>query len=120
MDAPANIPAEVVSVYDGDTIKVIAHPWPGISLNTSVRVRGIDTPEIRGKCQSEKLNAIKARDQARSFVGTHVILNNIELGKYAGRVIADVLVGDEDLGEFLINSGLARPYDGGKRKSWCE
>jgi len=120
MDAPANIPAEVISVYDGDTIKVTAQPRPGMSLDTSVRVRGIDTPEIRGKCPSEKLKAIKARDQAKSFVGQHVILNNIELGKYAGRVIANVLVGDQDLGEFLINSGLARPYDVGKRKPWCE
>lgn len=120
MDYQAIIPAEVISVYDGDTIKVIAHPWPGISLDTSVRVRGIDTPEIRGKCQSEKLKAIEAREQVKSFVGKHVTLNNIELGKYAGRVIANVLVEDQDLGEFQINSGLARPYDGGKREPWCE
>jgi micrococcal nuclease len=120
MEYPASIPAEVVSVYDGDTVKVIAHPWPGMSLETSVRVRGIDAPEIRGKCKAEKSMAVDAREWAKLFVGKHVLLTNIKLGKYAGRVVANILVGNMDLGEFLITSGLARPYDGGKRKSWCE
>lgn len=48
------VPATVVSVYDGDTFTVEARPWPGMTLRTSVRVRGVDTPEIRGKCQAEK------------------------------------------------------------------
>ncbi len=120
MDYHATIPADVISVYDGDTIKVMARPWPGMSLETSVRVRGIDTPEIKGKCETEKAKAVDAREQAKQFVGKHVLLTNIELGKYAGRVVANILVGNQDLGEFLITSGLARPYDGGKRKSWCE
>ncbi len=34
--------------------------------------------------------AREARELARESVGEHVHLRNVELGKYAGRVIADV------------------------------
>lgn len=40
--------ADVVRVIDGDTLAVTAHIWVGQSLATSVRIRGIDTPELRG------------------------------------------------------------------------
>ena len=33
-------------------------------------VAGVDTPEIRGKCQAEKDLAIQARDFVRSSVGS--------------------------------------------------
>jgi len=48
------VAAKVVKVYDGDTITVEAYPLPGITANTKVRVNGVDTLEIRGKCKAEK------------------------------------------------------------------
>ena len=56
------VAAKVIKVYDGDTITVEAYPWPGITANASVRVDGVDTPEIRGKCESEKRKAVEARE----------------------------------------------------------
>ncbi len=41
-------------------------------------------------------------------------------GKYAGRVVARVVVDDEDLAEELVIADLARAYDGGQRQGWCE
>ena len=38
------------------------------------------------------------------------------MGKYAGRVVARVVVDGEDLAEELIAAGLARAYDGGRRQ----
>ena len=38
---------------------------------------------------------------------------NVKHGKYAGRVVADVLVGGERLSDMLVAEGLARPYHGG-------
>ncbi len=49
--------------YDGDTCTFsiqALHPLIGEKIN--VRIRGIDTPEIRGKCEGEKNKAILARD----------------------------------------------------------
>ncbi len=69
---PGPIAADVVRVYDGDTLTVDAHPWPHITVRTSVRVDGIDAPEIRGKCDSEKALAREAREPAGETVGEHV------------------------------------------------
>ena len=113
--------ATVTSVYDGDTIKVQAAHWPGHTWTGSVRVLGVDTPEIRGKCPEEKHAAILAREFVKIVAGNHVILHNIKLGKFAGRVLASVQVETgEDLAGLLIEKGHARPYDGGARQGWCE
>jgi len=115
------IKADVESVYDGDTITASAHIWIGQTINTKVRIRGIDTPELRGKCDTEKQQAIKAKDFVQNLIGNKpVTLTNIENGKYAGRVIADVFVDDVNVSEAIINNGLGRIYDGGKRKGWCD
>ena len=118
---PGPIVATVVSVYDGDTLTVNAYPWPGMTIRTAVRVNGIDTPEIRGLCDAEKELAKRARDYVRATVGDHVQLTNITLGKYAGRVIADVLLADgRSLTAPLIAEGLGREYHGGTRLGWCD
>ena len=113
------VDARVVSVYDGDTLTVDAEPWLGVTIRTSVRVNGVDTAEIRGKCQAEKDLAIKARDFVRGKVGERVTITNVKHGKYAGRVVADVFVGQEKLSDMLIAEGLGRPYRGGTREGWC-
>ena len=74
------VPAAVVSVYDGDTLTVDASPWPGFTVRTSVRIDGIDTPEIRGKCDAEKALAVQARDRLRALAGSTVQLTDIRLG----------------------------------------
>ncbi len=116
---PGPINARVVSVYDGDTLTVDAEPWPGLTARTKVRVAGVDTPEIRGKCQAEKDQAIRARDFVLSTVGVEVRLTNIRPGKYAGRMIADVWVNEQKLSDLLIAQNLGRPYHGGRREGWC-
>ena len=116
---PGPINARVVSVYDGDTLTVDAVPWPGLTARTSVRVAGVDTPEIRGKCQAEKDQAIRARDFVRATVGARVQLTDVRPGKYASRVIAHVWVRGQKLSDLLIAEHLGRPYHGGRREGWC-
>lgn len=113
-------PARVVSVYDGDTVRVEAAMWPGLTWTGSVRVDGVDTPEIRGKCNAEIAKAKAARDFVRARVGKRVTLVGIKKGKYAGRVVARVKLADgSDLTELLIRQGHGRPYEGGRRRGWC-
>lgn len=115
------VPASVVSVYDGDTITVDAFPWPGQTQRTSVRINGIDTAEMRGKCPLEKEKARAAKARTIELAGEAVTLVDIHLGKYAGRVVASVILKDgRDLATVLMDDGFARPYSGkGARKSWC-
>ena len=113
------VPATVLSVYDGDTITVEARIWPGLTWRGGVRVRGVDTPEIRGKCAAEKAAAIAARDFVRDAVGDAVTLTGVVRGKYAGRVVADVVLSDgRNLATVLIEAGYP-PYEGGRRREWC-
>ena len=59
--------SKVISVYDGDTFRVNIDSLPPIvGKNIRIRVNGIDTPEIRGKCLYEKNLALKARDFVRA------------------------------------------------------
>ncbi|MCH7500001.1 MAG: thermonuclease family protein [Nitrospinae bacterium] len=115
------VAAKVIKVYDGDTFTVEAYPWPGITAKASIRVNGVDTPEIRGKCESEKRKAIEARDFVRGLVlGETVFLQNVKYGKFAGRVIADVKLNSGDnLAAKIISQGLGREYHGGAGEGWC-
>lgn len=115
----------VVSVYDGDTLRVnLDCDAPLFCDNMPIRVRGIDAPEIRGKCEAEKQKAIQARNVLRALIeqatkeGRTVVLHEPERGKYF-RLVADVTINGASVAQALINQGLARPYDGGKREGWC-
>ena len=118
---PGPVRATIINVYDGDTMTVDAHPWPQITLRVSVRIQGIDTPELRrSHCLDEKTLALAAKEQLISLVGDEVLLSDIFLGKYAGRVIAHVATSDgTDIGRAMIEKGFAVPYDGGARRNWC-
>ncbi len=113
--------ARVVKIYDGDTIEVLAQVWPGTQINVRVRIRGIDAPEIRAKCANERKAAIIAREHlSRLIAGGRVRLTNIRGGKYFGRVLADVAAqSGRDMEFMLLESGLVRPYNGKRRRSWC-
>ena len=113
--------ASVVDVYDGDTIEVLANVWPGTQINVRVRIRGIDAPEMRARCASERQAAISARERLRQMIANKpVFLTNIRGGKYFGRVLANVRVNSgANMQEALLAAGLVRPYRGKKRTSWC-
>ena len=116
------VPARVKRVIDGDTVKVEARLWPGIVAQSNVRVRGVDTPEIRRtQCgEYERQRGRAARDFVRGIIGKNVWLINVDKGKYAGRVVASVWLADgRDLATLLIATGHGRPYRGGRRSKWC-
>ena len=113
--------ARVTKCYDGDTCTVELHGnLPHIFKHIPVRVAGIDTPEIRGKCKEEKMMAVKAREITQNFVvNKEVKLINVQRDKYF-RIVADILTKEGDLAEHLLNSDMAVPYDGGTKHSlWC-
>ena len=112
--------ALVLLVTDGDTFRARVEIWPGIETVTAVRIRGIDTPELRGKCQAEKDKAIAARERLRALLAAGPVqLFHVEPDKYSGRVDATVTVNGRELGQVLVSEGLARPYTGGTRQGWC-
>ena len=114
-------PLRTPPAYDGDTLRIT---MPGLAPELSemlVRVAGVDTPEIKGKCEAEKTLAIQARDFVTRSLGEarSVQFCAPKWGKYAKRVIAEVMLDGKNLSAALIERGLGRPYDGGRRKRWC-
>ena len=115
------IVSKVISVYDGDTFRVDIDSLPPIvGKNIPIRLNGVDTPEIRGKCKYEKDLAIKARDFVRNKLANakEIKLNNLQRGKYF-RVVANVMVDGVSLEQELLENKLAYKYTGGKKSSWC-
>lgn len=116
------VTARVLRVIDGDTIAVRARIWVGQSVETRVRIAGVDTPELRGRCAREIEMATAARDLVAVILGDEVaILRDVRFDKFGGRVLARVEnTAGEDIAMRLIAAGLGRPYDGGKRAPWCD
>ena len=90
--------AKVIKVYDGDTI-TIGFYMEGYEapLRSSVRLNGIDTPEMRGKTPEEKQSAKLAQQFLSSQVlGKIISLSNIAKEKY-GRICKNVKTCSERL-----------------------
>jgi endonuclease YncB( thermonuclease family) len=114
-------------VYDGDTINV---DLPGqhdlFGKEIGVRLKGINTPEMTSRCPTpeqrvaEKAKAVAAKSLVEAMVaaGKRVTLTNLERDKYF-RILATVQIDDRDVGTALIEQGLADPYTGGTKVSWC-
>ncbi len=117
------IVSEVTSIYDGDTFRANIKGWPDIiGKHIGIRVSGIDTPEMRGKCKKEKALARKAKQHTVAMLrlGKKVELRNMLRGKYF-RIVADVYIDGENLTNSLIKANLGVPYYGGKKgKNWCK
>ena len=107
----------IASIYDGDTFK--------INLNWSlavycekvpVRVRGVDTPEIKGKTERESKLAQKAKQFTQEFLSVRpVSLSNCGRDKYF-RLLCDVTNGEgKDLARELIKRDLGYSYQGGTK-----
>jgi micrococcal nuclease len=118
---PGPIRGQVIDVIDGDTIEVRLMVWLDQEIITRVRIDGIDTPETRGKCQREKDMAEQARLLTEQLLAdSDVVLHDIQHDKYGGRVRARVVTrSGQDVGQNLIDAGLARPYRGTARQPWC-
>tara|TARA_R110002060_G_scaffold49061_2_gene60052 strand:- start:759 stop:1082 length:324 start_codon:yes stop_codon:yes gene_type:complete len=102
--------AQVISVYDGDSITVDIDLGFGIFMKgQKIRLLGIDTPEIRG---DERPEGLIARDALRArIVGQSIIIKTHKdtKGKY-GRWLGEVILGSENINKWLLTEGYAKPY----------
>lgn len=112
--------ATVERVIDGDTLDATVEIWPELTVRTRVRVAGIDTPELRAAAACERRIAAAARDAAAAWIAAGPVTLTLTGRDKYGRSLGRLTRGSDDLAAALIAAGHARPYDGGKRGSWCE
>jgi endonuclease YncB( thermonuclease family) len=112
---------DVVRTIDGDTFEARVHLEGGLDLNTRVRLRGIDAPELKAGCAQELQMAEKATGALRALLGEgEVRIFNVGPDKYAGRVVADVATRRTgNVSAAMLAAGHVRLYGGGHRNGWC-
>jgi len=117
--------ATIVRVSDGDTVVVEAKWIPApIKPQIAVRIFGVDTPEKGGRAQCP---AEDAKGQAASAFTKNLVAKATKIqytlydwDKFGGRVLGDLVLDGKSLREQLIANGLARPYFGEAKQSWCK
>ena len=107
--------AIIVRVYDGDTV------WADIDLgfglwmkNQSIRLSGIDVPEIRGENKEAGILAKNRLEDLLMRVGNKCVIRtrkDKQRGSF-GRILGELLVVDKkvSLNQILIDEGFAVPY----------
>lgn len=85
-----------------------------------VRLIGVDTAELNCKCERQCTMADKALVFTRTKLkeAERIELIRFPPDKY-GRTLARVYLDGQDLSAMLIEAKLGRPYNGGRRLSWC-
>jgi endonuclease YncB( thermonuclease family) len=121
LNAGMAYPAEVLRVLDGDTFAARVRVWPGLDVETKVRLRGIDAAELHARCAEELSQAEAARAALQTILAEgDVTVSRVGVDKYGGRVDAAAATrGTPDVSAAMLAGGWARPYEGGRRKSWC-
>ncbi len=111
---------QVLRVIDGDTFEARVPIWLDQSITVKIRLTGVDTPEVRGKCPEETELAERARRFTQSWLTQDGLqLTNVKYGTYAGRVLATTRKRDgQTLSQALLEANLAKPYLG-RRAQWC-
>jgi len=103
-------------VIDGDTFEHLA-------TGDRYRLENIDTPETggRARCVAERDLGNRATQQARAFFTNARALDIRRTGRTDryDRIIAFIEIDGRDLGELMIEQGLARPWRG-RREPWCD
>ncbi|MGE0762334.1 MAG: thermonuclease family protein [Bdellovibrionales bacterium] len=115
---------EFLRNYDGDTFTInIPSVHPLIGKQITVRISGIDTPEMEGGSSCERRAAQRAQLATERMLraARRINLRNIQRDKYF-RVLADVEVDGVAVAGKLLKMGLAVPYDGGHKNpvNWCD
>lgn len=108
---PGPYPAEILRVIDGDTVEARIRVWLGQDVTIHVRLRGIDAPELHGRCPGEREAAAAARDALfRILAAGPVSVTDIGADKYGGRVDARLHLPDgTDVSAAMLKSGHALP-----------
>jgi len=110
---------KVVSVYDGDTIRVV-FPIHNTMYKWNCRLNGVDTPELRTKDETEKKYGYLVRDELRKKILNKIVTVYCgDFDKY-GRLLIDIFCENDEtsIGLWLIENKYALKYDGGTKKNW--
>ena len=115
----ADMPATILDLYHGDTLRVEASPWPGKTVHTLVRIRGVAAAGPGAGCRTAGMAADRGGDIGR-LAGRTIMLHDLEQDGDGGRMRATMILPDgRDLADVLVTAGLAHPAGGARPPSGC-
>lgn len=107
----------IIKVYDGDSFWVAAY-LKGDLYKFAIRLKGVDTPEMKASADHEKELARMAKKFVMDkIIGQVVAITGNAHEKY-GRLLCNVSRDGEDIADALVARKLARRYDGGTKHKW--
>ena len=116
------ITKDQIEVHDGDTLYLSIKEYPPIiGDHIGIRVLGVDTPEIRGKCDYEKDLAQQAKTFTTNAINNakKIELKKLDRDKYF-RILAELWIDDKNIADMLITNKLAYAYFGEAKTPWCK
>lgn len=116
--------AQILRVYDGDTLDVAIQLWMDLTLEVRIRLAHVDAPEIRSTDSKEKTAGLASKLALAGHLGGDepipfpdpIRVEVLKVEKF-GRTLANIYKqGDtSSVNDWLLEYGLAKPYEGGKR-----
>lgn len=112
--------AQLLRVIDGDTVVISIDLGFDITIRQTVRLMGINAPEIHSSDPTEKMMGIRARDRLSALLahGTEGLIvrtakGNDKYGRYLANIFVPVLkYGAESVSDTLLAEKLVFVYDG--------
>lgn len=100
---------KVLKVIDGDTVKVEIDLGFNLKIEQTVRLYGINAPEIKGESREKGL---AATEYLRSLIeNSEITLETLKdkkekYGRYLGKLVKDGI----DINQEMVKTGHAIPY----------
>jgi micrococcal nuclease len=104
-------------VIDGDTVDLVIDLGFDITIKQTVRLNGINTPELHSTNPTEKAAAEKAKARLNELLtGQPLIVNTKKDSreKY-GRLLAEIFINNTSVNQQMLTEGLGVAYSGGPR-----
>ena len=113
----------ISKIIDGDSVSASINLGFDVQVTKSIRLAGIDTPEVRTRDDEEKRYGLLAKSQLEKLCASadSLFLRCIEEKDKYGRVLAELWVrnGDTDtcVNQWLCENHYAVPYEGQNKET---
>lgn len=98
------VPAQVVRIVDGDTIRLLLDLGWDVRMEKNARILGLNAPELN----TPEGVAAKAYASVLLPVGAQVVFVSHSLDKY-GRPLGEIVYRNENFGQQMLGAGHAVP-----------
>ena len=105
-----NYAARLERAIDGDTFTAELVLRPGLTQKVTIRLLGVDAPEIHAKDIAERARALVAKHYLMDRLAGRTLIVHAEKRDSFGRDLGEVLVDGECFNDLLIREGIAKSW----------